>query len=182
MIYLYICRVFGIKLQPSHPQFIEIYRVGDNKRTANTSTRPHISDKSGTKNACKILLCWFIVMVWVPVCNNMYRYERHFGYFYHNPIISETVSIANNGPTRRIFFYWNTTTGNNSSTDSSLLRTSVKIKCKEYFSRWPVGVKSNNVALRWVSWLRNHLPHKPAHSRQPERQTIIDRMHTWQQC
>ena len=41
-------------------------------------------------------------------------------------------------------FYWNTTTGNNSSTDRSLLRKNVKIKCKEYFSRLPVGVKSNN--------------------------------------
>ena len=48
--------------------------------------------------------------------------------------------------------------------------------------RWPVGVKSNYVILRGVSWLRNHLPHMPAHSRQSEPQNIIDTMHTWQQC
>ena len=88
------------------------------------------------------------------------------------------------GQTQRIFFYWNTMTGNNSSTDGSLLRKNVKIKCKEYISRLLVGVKSNTVVLRVVPWLRNHLglPLMPAHSRQPERQNIIDRMHTWQQC
>ena len=32
------------------------------------------------------------------------------------------------------------------------------------------------------TWLRNHLPHMPAHSRQSERQNIIARTHTWQQC
>ena len=31
-------------------------------------------------------------------------------------------------------------------------------------------------------WLRNHLPHMPAHSRPSERQNIIARTHTWQQC
>ena len=39
--------------------------------------------------------------------------------------------------------------------------------------------------VRWYEefpWLRNHLPHMPAHSRQSERQNIIARMHTWQQC
>ena len=38
--------------------------------------------------------------------------------------------------------------------------------------------------VRWYEefpWLRNHLPH-PAHSRQSERQNIIARTHTWQQC
>ena len=37
--------------------FIEIYRVGDNRRTVNTSTTPHIWDQLGTENACKILFC-----------------------------------------------------------------------------------------------------------------------------
>ena len=32
------------------------------------------------------------------------------------------------------------------------------------------------------TWLRNHLPHMPAHSRQSEQQNIIARTHTWQQC
>ena len=31
--------------------FIEIYRVGDNRRTVNTSTTPHIWDQLGTENA-----------------------------------------------------------------------------------------------------------------------------------
>ena len=44
----------------------------------------------GQKNSCtKILLCWFIVMIWVLVCNNMYQYECHFGFFYRNPTILE---------------------------------------------------------------------------------------------
>ena len=77
-------------------------RVGDNIGTVNTSTTRYISDQLGTRNACKILLRWFIVMIWVPVCNNMYRYERHFGFFYRNPTILETV----NGSTQRKLFYW----------------------------------------------------------------------------
>ena len=85
--------------------YIEIYRVGDDRRTVNTSTTPHISEQSGTENACKTLLCWFIVMICVLVCNNMYQYERHFGTFYHNPPISETVSIASKwANTEEIFF------------------------------------------------------------------------------
>ena len=41
-----------------------------------------------------LLLCWFIVMIWDLVCNNVYWYERHFGSFYHDPTILKTVSIA----------------------------------------------------------------------------------------
>ena len=114
--------------------------VGDNRTTVNTSTALHISDQSGTENACKTLLCWFIVMLWVLVCNNMYRYERHFGSIYHNTTMSWTVSIASSyGSTQRIF-YWNTTTGNNSSTDGSLLRkmwkSNVKNICHVGLSEW----------------------------------------------
>ena len=39
--------------------------------------------------------------------------------------------------------------------------------------------------VRWYEefpWLRNHLPHMPAHRRQSERQNNIARTHTWQQC
>ena len=42
--------------------------------------------------------------------------------------------------------------------------------------------KTRGTLVREISWLRNHLPHMPAHSRQSERQNIIARMHTWQQC
>ena len=64
---------------------VKIYRVGDNKRTVNTSTTPHISDQLGTENACKTLLCWFIIMIRILVCNNMYQYQHRFWSFYHNP-------------------------------------------------------------------------------------------------
>ena len=33
-------------------------------------------------------------MIWGLVCNNMYWYECHFGSFYRDPTIIETVSIA----------------------------------------------------------------------------------------
>ena len=39
------------------PKKIEIYRVGDNRGTVNTSTSPHISDQLGTEYVCLILLC-----------------------------------------------------------------------------------------------------------------------------
>ena len=41
--------------------------------------------------------------------------------------------------------------------------------------------KSKHV-VRGVFWFSNHLPHMPTHSRQSERQNIIARTHTWQQC
>ena len=43
--------------QNGSQMFIEIYRVGDNRRTVNTSTTPHIWDQLGTENACKTLFC-----------------------------------------------------------------------------------------------------------------------------
>ena len=110
---------------------IVIHRVGDNGRTVNTSTRPHISGQLGTENACLTLLCWFIVMIWVLVCKNMYRCERyltHFESFYHNPISSDGFGcrlLVNGFSTRtllKILFYWKTTTGNNSSIGVPLWR------------------------------------------------------------
>ena len=64
---------------------VKIYRVGYNRRTVNTLTTPHISDQLGTEKACKTLLCWFIVMLRILVCNNMYQYQHRFWSFYHNP-------------------------------------------------------------------------------------------------
>ena len=72
--------------------------------------------------ACKTLLCWFIVMIRVLVCNNMYQYEHHFGSFYHNPTILDTVSIHCQQMGQHGRFFLNTTTGNNFGTDVSLLR------------------------------------------------------------
>ena len=45
--------------------FIEIYRVGDNRRTVNSSTSLHISDQLGTEKVWETLLCWLIVVLWV---------------------------------------------------------------------------------------------------------------------
>ena len=93
-------------------------------------------------------------------------------------------------------FYWNTRTENNSSTDVSLLRQNVKIICKEYFSYRMLACRSVNrpkhvVRSRWYQGTRGFLiaadcaityHFMPAHSRQSERQNIIARTHTWQQC
>ena len=83
------CWVLRITFYRSLPLYIKIYRVGNNWTTVNMLMTPHISDQLGTKNACKILLCWLITMIWVLVCNNMYRYEHCFGFFYCNPTILE---------------------------------------------------------------------------------------------
>ena len=89
--------------------FIGIYRMGDNRRAVNTSTTPHICDQLGTENARKTLLCEFIVMIWVLVSNSTYRYQHHFGLFYRNPTILETVSTCSilpvNGSARENFVF-----------------------------------------------------------------------------
>ena len=64
---------------------IKIYRVGDSRRTVNTSTTPHISDQLWTENECETLLCWFIIVIRALFSDNMYRYGRHFRSFYRNP-------------------------------------------------------------------------------------------------
>ena len=90
---IYMSSSWHYILMISPAVYIEVYRVDGNGRTVNTSTTLHISDQLGSENAHETLLCWFIVMIWVLVCNNMYQYEHHFGSFYCNPTILETVSI-----------------------------------------------------------------------------------------
>ena len=91
-IHIYIiCRVLANHLSQC-TGMIGIYRVGDNRRTVNTSTTPHISDQLWTENECETLLCWFIVVIWALLSDNIYRYGRHFRSFYRNPTILETVS------------------------------------------------------------------------------------------
>ena len=55
-IYKAIYRVFGIIFSRSLSQKAVVYRnldrVGDNRRTVNTSTSPHISGQLGTNNPC----------------------------------------------------------------------------------------------------------------------------------
>ena len=62
-LYIYISSYWHIFAIP--PVFIEIYRVGDNRRTVNSSTSLHISDQLGTENVWETLLCWLIVVLWV---------------------------------------------------------------------------------------------------------------------
>ena len=137
------------------PLCVEIYRMGNNRRTVNTSTTPHISDQSGTENACKKLLCWFIDMIRVLVCNNMYQYQHHVGSFYHIPRRFRFIAgkLVNTG-----FFYsffLKTTTENNSSTDMFLLR----------YRMWKSNVKNNfhiisHVGLSEWSQMSNHVVFK----------------------
>ena len=83
--YIYIIYIYEyVKFLAISPA-VKIYRVGDNRRTVNTSTTPHISDQLGTENVCKTLLSWFIVMIRILVCNNMYQYQHRFWSFYYNP-------------------------------------------------------------------------------------------------
>ena len=90
-VYIYVC--VCVEFLAWH--FNDLYYgVGDDRRTVTTSTTPHISDQLGTENACETLLCWFIVMIWALVCNDMYRYWCHFGSLYRYSTILETVLIA----------------------------------------------------------------------------------------
>ena len=51
----HILAIFPAVCRNGSQMFIEIYRVGDNRRTVNTSTTPYIWDQLGTENACKTL-------------------------------------------------------------------------------------------------------------------------------
>ena len=44
--------------------------------------RVHTFLISWGQKTCEKQLCWFIVVLWVLVCKNMYQYERHFGSFH----------------------------------------------------------------------------------------------------
>ena len=157
---------------------VKIYRVADNRRTVTTSTTPHMSDQLGTENACKTLLCWFIVMIRVLVCSNMYQYQHHFGSFHRNP--RRFRFIAGKWVNTGFFF---------------LIQRQGVILLPTYFCKgrmWKSNIKNifhiiSHVGLSeclcQTTWYWSfHLPAYHAHSRQSERQNIIDRTHTWQQC
>ena len=127
---------------------IGIYRVGDNRRTVNTSTTPHVSDQLWTENEYETLLCWFIVVIWALFSDDMYRYGRHFRSFYRNPTILETISTSGFdclGQHGESFFI-----EIQQQEIILALMKNVKIKCEKYFyiPRWPAGVKSNHMVLR----------------------------------
>ena len=160
-IWIYICVWVCVEYLASHFCAIspEIYRVGDNRRTVNTSTTPYISDQSGTENACKTQLGRFIVMIWVLACNNMYRYERHLGYFYDNPTILETVSILASKYVNGPFFIEIQRQGIILAPMCLCQGKMWKSHVKNIFHipRWPVRVKSNYVILRGVSLVAQSL-------------------------
>ena len=56
-------------------------QVGDNRRTV-IHRRVRIFLISWGQKTCEKQSCWFIVVLWVLVWKNMYRYERHFGSFH----------------------------------------------------------------------------------------------------
>ena len=161
--------------------------MGDNRRTVNTSPTPHrhfwsVGDRKRVWNTVMLI----IVMIWAPVCDNMYRYGRHLGSFYHNATILETVSIAWVNSKRRIFFI-------------EIQRHEIILSpmCRCYCKMWKSNVKSIVIshvglpALSQTTCFSDEFPWSviaqsltmSAHCRQsPERQNIIDRTHTWQQC
>ena len=98
-------------------------------------------------------------MIWVLVCNNMCRYERHFGSFsrYRNPTILETVSIPT---TMRILFieiqWQGIILALMCVCQGKMWKSKVRNIFPYHFPRWPVGVKPCHGALKFP-WLRNHL-------------------------
>ena len=74
-------------------------------------------------------------MIWILVFSHMYRYERHFGFCYHNPTISEAVSSK--WVNTENHFKWDT--GNTSNTDVSLSRKNLKLKCTVYPKKYAHG-------------------------------------------
>ena len=101
----------------------------------------------------------FIVMIWVLACNNMYRYERHLGYFYDNPTILETVSILASKYVNGPFFIEIQRQGIILAPMCLCQGKMWKSHVKNIFHipRWPVRVKSNYVILRGVSLVAQSL-------------------------
>ena len=77
-IYIYIS-IFWHHIFAISPVFIEIYRVGDKRRPVIRRRVCTFLISWGQKTCEReTLLCWFIVVLWVLVCKNINRYERHF--------------------------------------------------------------------------------------------------------
>ena len=123
-------------------------------------------------------------MLWVLVSNNIYLYELNFGSFYRNPTILEMDSIAGNFVNmdliENLFLNWNTMTEDNSSTGECLWITDYQNSQRQekVQQHWPpTPLASCQHVGAWVDSVC-----MSAHSRQSERQNIIDRRHAWQQC
>ena len=82
-IYIYCsCHIFT-----KFPVVYRIYPVGNNRRTVDTSTSPHIFDQLGTENACYVYLSSCYDFWFAKICMDM-------NVIYRNATILETVSIA----------------------------------------------------------------------------------------
>ena len=141
---------------------------------------PHISNQLGTENACETLLCLFIIMIWALVWDNMYRYGRHFGSSYRNPTISDGFRLPRS--TRQIFFVeiqHEIILAPMCLCQRKMWKSNVNNICF-FISHVGLPQFKSTWVLRGVScWLGNHLPCQHTAT---ERQNIIDRTHTWQQC
>ena len=108
-----------------------------------------------------ILWSWPQPWIWVLVCINMYRYERYFGSFYHNPTRLETVSILSKWVNTDLMdrrFYWRYNDREKFYHPCVCVQVKCENQMKFFFSynfpRWPVRVKSCHVVFKL---LRNHL-------------------------
>ena len=98
-------------------------------------------------------------MIWVLVCNNMCRYERHFGSFsrYCNPTILETVSIPTAMRILFIEIQWQgIILALMCLCQGKTWKSEVKNIFPYHFPRWPVGVKPCYAVLKFPP-LRNLL-------------------------
>ena len=108
-------------------------------------------------------------MIWVLVCNNICRYERHFGSFsqYRNPTILETVSIPTAMRILFIEIQWQgIILAPMCLCQGKMWNSKVKNIFSYHSPPWPVGVEPCHCD-RWRTplhhavlkfpWLRNHL-------------------------
>ena len=113
------------------------------------------------------------------------QYERHFGYFYHNPTLLVTVSITSkwvNTDLIDIFIIEIQRHGIIIAPIRLCYCLNVTIKCKKKFRIIYHDGLSQWIQTTWYSCLviAQSLT-MSAHSRQSERQNIIDRTHDWRQ-
>ena len=103
-IYLYTCRVLGITFNDLFRCISKFTGWAIIELSICQGLRTFLISR-GRKMRVKHCYADFVVMIWVLVCNNMYRYERHCGSFYYDQTISETVSVVSKwANTENLFF------------------------------------------------------------------------------
>ena len=165
--------------------FSEIYRVGDNRWTVNTSTTPQICDQLGTENAYKKdsyvnssswYEFWFaIICIDINIILDLF--------FYRNPTILETVSmLVIKGSTRKNIFFIDEMQRQGIILSpmciwGKMCKWSVKNIC-HIISH--VGLSECSQTTCYSSFPIVQSLTISARSRESERQNIIDGTHTWQ--